>query len=265
MKMQIEVETINPEVAKHMLESNKINRALSNHTVEKYMRAMERGEWKLNGEAIIFDVAGNLANGQHRLHACIKSGIPLETLVVRGVPEDSFKTFDGGKNRNAADILSVSGEKNTVALASAARAYLMTELSGRKRFEITSTQIEHTVKSNRSLSKIVGAYVGHTPRILPASFCGVVAQVERLHGESISTPFLEKAVSGLGLSKDDPEYILRDKFLNKKYGVGVTSESGRAYMIKAANAKIQGRKISLLRMSEDEAFPVLIGIKMGAS
>lgn len=259
--MQIEIETIQPDVAKHMLVSNTINRALSTHTVSKYASAMERGEWMLNGEAIIFDNSGKLANGQHRLHACVKSGIPLKTLVVRGVQEESFKTFDGGKNRKAADILSISGEKNTVALASAARYYLMTELAGRKKYELTSTQIESVVKNFRPLARIVGEYTGHKPRIMPAGFCGIVAQIERLHGASISQSFLEKTLSGLALSKEDPEYVLRDKFLNTKYGVAVGSDLGRAYMIKAANAKIQGRKISILRMTDEESFPVLIGIK----
>lgn len=259
--MQIQIETIQPEVAKCMLHFNKANRSLSEHTVAKYARAMERGEWLLNGEAIIFDDAGNLANGQHRLNACIRTGIPLNTVVVRGVHPDSFKTFDGGKTRSPADILSVAGEKNTVALASAARAYLMMEMIGRKKFEITSTQIDKIVKTNRSLSRIVGTYVGHKPRVLPAGFCGVVAQVERLHGEPIASSFLIKTISGVGLSKDDPEYILRDKFLNTKYGCAISSEMGRAFMIKAANAKIQGKKMSLLRMTDDESFPVLIGIK----
>lgn len=259
--MQIQIETINPDVAKSMLTFNKVNRNLSEHTVSKYASAMERGEWLLNGEAIIFDDSGNLANGQHRLSACIKSGITLNTLVVRGVQVDAFKTFDGGKVRTAADILSVSGEKNTVALSSAARAYLMMEMSGREKFQITTSQIEKLVKSNRKLAQIVCTYVGHKPRILPAAFCGVVAQVERLHGESIARSFLEKAISGVALSKDDPEYVLRDKFINTKYGVSLSSEIGRAFMIKAANAKIQGKKITFLRMGEEETFPVLIGIK----
>ena len=55
---------------------------------------MQNGEWKLNGKSICFDWNGRLLNGQHRLSAVVRSGVPLTTLVVRGLDPALVPTQD---------------------------------------------------------------------------------------------------------------------------------------------------------------------------
>jgi len=72
---------------------------------------MELGNWRLNGEAILFTESGVLADGQHRLEAIsrLKSDIAIPMLIGLGLPEDSFDTINTGKTRSASDLLSIYG------------------------------------------------------------------------------------------------------------------------------------------------------------
>ena len=45
-------------------------------------------------------------NGYHRLSACIEAGVPFRTLLVTGVPHETWTTVDTGKVRSAGDVLS---------------------------------------------------------------------------------------------------------------------------------------------------------------
>lgn len=103
------IETITPEIAKAYLELNENNyRKLRPRVISKYAADLAGGRWPVNGEAIKFHANGKLADGQHRLHAVIKSGIPLTTMVARGIPDD-VSVFDCNSIRTAGDILRAEG------------------------------------------------------------------------------------------------------------------------------------------------------------
>lgn len=76
---------ITPEDARILLEdpADK-NRPLKRSVALKYARRMKANLWKLTGEPIILNEQGALLDGQHRLHGCIQSGVPFETVVLFG-------------------------------------------------------------------------------------------------------------------------------------------------------------------------------------
>lgn len=83
--LTVEVEIIQPEQAAAYLQHNAKHRPIKQKKVEEYVEMMQADQWKLNGKVIVFDWNGRLLGGQHRLSACAISGVPLMTLVVRGV------------------------------------------------------------------------------------------------------------------------------------------------------------------------------------
>lgn len=111
--------TITPAVAQAMLETfNTRNRNLTDSTVEAYARDMASGRWKYNGEAIKFSNQGTLTNGQHRLKACVVSGVNLVTDVLTGMDADSVLTEDTGKSRSVSDVIGIStGAKETLSVS----------------------------------------------------------------------------------------------------------------------------------------------------
>lgn len=97
------MEIIKPEDAKRILDEMPAQRSLNRDTVILYAESMKNNEWLLNGETIIFDEEGKLMDGQHRLSACVESGVPLHTMVMRGVPRRFMPTLDIGRTRSLKD------------------------------------------------------------------------------------------------------------------------------------------------------------------
>lgn len=120
-----QVETITPEMAKEYLMFNNVNRPLNKKIVDFYAKQMAKGQWRVNGEAICFTRDGNMANGQHRLNAIIKCGRPIQILVVRGCDEDSFITYDSGRNRKISDAFALSGILNYINISSIITRYFL--------------------------------------------------------------------------------------------------------------------------------------------
>ena len=83
--LTVEIEDITPEKAVEYLDNNFKHREIKQTRVDKYVASMTEGNWKFNGKVITFNKDGVLLNGQHRLTAVVQSGVPLRTLVVRGI------------------------------------------------------------------------------------------------------------------------------------------------------------------------------------
>ena len=123
MSIQITVETITPQIAEAYLSTNENPRKVTWGWVYKYAEDMKNGRWKLSSATIAFDKHGNLKDGQHRLHACIKSGCSFQTLVVRGMEDGADAVVDIGKTRSASDQLKGYEYSDKIAaLAKMARA-----------------------------------------------------------------------------------------------------------------------------------------------
>lgn len=102
--------SISPAKASELLNLNTNNfRNIDSHRVKKYARAMKLGFWEENGEPIHIYEDGTLANGQHRLHAIVDSGVTLHNiLLVTGVKKD-VTTWDQGKTRTTTQQAKAKG------------------------------------------------------------------------------------------------------------------------------------------------------------
>lgn len=81
---------------------------------------MLSGKWELNGATIVFNCDGTLNDGQHRLEAIVKSGVAVQSFVVRGVTCGA-KHIDRNKPRTIGQWLSHSGVKNATLVSAVAR------------------------------------------------------------------------------------------------------------------------------------------------
>jgi hypothetical protein len=120
--MKTEVMTVTPAMAEKWLAATTFrNRNVSATAVNRYANDMTRGRWALNGESIVIDDNGNVIDGQHRLRAVIKSGVSIQSVVVRGADQSVFPTFDIGAKRGGKDVLSIAGYANANSLAAILR------------------------------------------------------------------------------------------------------------------------------------------------
>lgn len=120
--LRIYLVKITPALAELMLETNIRNRRVSDAHVAVLSQAMKCRDMRLNGESVIFSSQGHLLDGQHRLLACVKSGVPFESVVVFGVSPKAFDTIDGGKTRSTGDVLGLSGVSSANKISGALQA-----------------------------------------------------------------------------------------------------------------------------------------------
>ncbi len=97
--------TITPEIAAAMLATSTGNRKMRAPYVERLANAMARGEWRVTNQGIGFDTTGALRDGHHRLSACVRSGVPIRSMVVMGMPNTAYEVIDTGALRNYGDRL----------------------------------------------------------------------------------------------------------------------------------------------------------------
>jgi hypothetical protein len=110
--MKTEIITITPDLAAHLLTANIGNRKVTSSNVDYWCACLKGGDVKLTHQGIA--IHGTIANpirlidGQHRLMAIVKTGIPAKFLVAEEVPMEAFAALDNGKPRSMADRAQIS-------------------------------------------------------------------------------------------------------------------------------------------------------------
>ena len=154
--VQILVETITPKDATNYLKKNFTNnRKINFGNVNRWSIDMKRGRWKLSSDCIAFDVAGRLVNGQNRLTAVEKAGVPVQFLVARNFPQESISVLDLGKRRMMHERITIAGEPMTVRECSVIRNAMSPWGGGQRALgTLLYSQIRHD-------EKVVRAYNDH--------------------------------------------------------------------------------------------------------
>jgi hypothetical protein len=112
--LNVRGEVIDAALAEKYLAKNIKNRPLRESHVNDLVQAILRGNWKPGSDCIVFDRAGNMLNGQHRLTAVIqanqiKPGISIECMVRRNASSEEAFALDQGYVRKASDIINMHG------------------------------------------------------------------------------------------------------------------------------------------------------------
>jgi hypothetical protein len=122
--MEREMKTVQilctPQMAEGFLKGNCKNRPVSGRRVAYFVRQIFDGGWALTHQGIAFWDDGTLADGQHRLLAIVKAGIPVPVLMTTGLPKPAIHAIDMGRARSTSDVLHFVGmsvTKNWVAAA----------------------------------------------------------------------------------------------------------------------------------------------------
>jgi len=129
-KINIKLVSVNPALAKQWLKNtadsgfSQRNAQLS--VINKYAAEMSAGTWYEDTADVIRTCTFNgrafvVLDGQHRLHAIVKSGITQKTFVATGVPPEAFKYVDVGATRTLQHMMVANGWENPQALSVVAK------------------------------------------------------------------------------------------------------------------------------------------------
>ncbi len=247
--MYNKIMTITPHEAKEWLDTkNSKNRPISENSVAKYAQEMKEGRWKLNGQAIIFNKSGQLANGQHRLLACVRSNKSFETLVTWGMEDDAFDTIDDCNTRSLADVLHIKGEASAGLLSAGLRflwIYAKGEIERRdlRRGQIaTKPLLEATLDKHRKITGSVKFYAMLKARpgglLIPAGMAIGLHYLCSLVDEKKADEFFTRFQSGFDLSEGDPIALLRARLIagQKEASVRLTPVAMYFYVVTTWNA-----------------------------
>ena len=258
--MNHEMIVVTPAIALAYLAMNAGNRPLTESHVLSLSESMTRGEWVFNGDSIRITKAGNLIDGQHRLSAISRCGIPQRVMVVTGLDDDAFLTIDCGRVRGAQDSLSIQGYQCTTTLSAIAR-YVINIQSGSlslcgqsPRNKSTSTQILNVIKSNPEMqesarygqAKKSRKYFG--PALLAFSHFWLIR-----HDHVAGTNFLDEIETGEYSYKFSPALALKEKLIdNAVSSKKLNREEKAAYVFAAFNKYMDGTQVKRLSLKKDK-------------
>lgn len=140
------IETIDPSLAKVLLEANVRNRPISAPHVKSLARDMMAGKWRLTHQGIALDRDGRLVDGQHRLNAIVESQTVQKMVVTYNVDPEAFHNVDiGFQPRSIAQIAGLlRGSKYTNSTTAASKIlwHLLEENHGKNvRMQWTESEV----------------------------------------------------------------------------------------------------------------------------
>ncbi|MEO9611775.1 MAG: hypothetical protein ABJG86_00575 [Nitratireductor sp.] len=264
--MVARIEEITPERASALLERNDGNRRIAAAVVDKYARDINADNWQLNGQTIKIGHTGRLLDGQHRCAAAVRSGRSFRTIIVEGLDEEVFDTFDLGASRSVADILIDRREQNTSVLAATLRQVwlLRNGLIQLRTATPSVAELLNVLETEPEIRESVRN--SHKIRTLmaPALGCALHYLFSRSNAGK-AQKFVDRLGDGADLHKGDPILMLREKLIrdrgSKKRSMADAERA--AVIIKAWNAFVAGSKLHTLRWINSgprrEEFPTIAG------
>lgn len=264
--MYTKVMTVTPEEARLWLDTkNSKNRPISENAVAKYSQEMKQGRWRLNGQPIIFNKTGQLANGQHRLLACVRANTTFETVVTWGMEDEAFETIDDCNTRSMADVLHIRGESSPNLLSAGLRflwLYVKGEIEHKdlRRGQVcTKPLLQATLEKNPKIRDSVKFYNLLKARpgglLISAGMAIGLHYLFSLVDEKKADEFFNRFQSGLELTDDNPVYILRNKIIaaQKDTSTMLTNSARYYYMVMTWNAYVKGTYVKRLVFTPENA------------
>ena len=284
----LNVEVITPRDAEKMLATMIKNRPVSDAKTIEYAIAMEEGKWSVNGETIKLDRNGHLFDGQHRLRACVLAEKPFKTFVARGIEDpNAFATVDVGKNRSHGDILGIAGFSNPAHCATAATIiYLFqngqldwkgpqghgarvvrtatSKATANMRTMPTRTvliqkdvllEFSKSIAEGLSSAVRIGNSFKARKLVSPPLMAGVYYLLREKSFDDAEKFFYDLG-EGIGLTKTDPVYHLRERLIdNKSEGGPLNRWTIIGLMLKAWNKRRAGEELRYLKVGDGEGYP----------
>jgi hypothetical protein len=262
---------ITPEMAREILRFQPSQRMLYPTTVAHFAALIRDGDFQTTHQGIAFDERGELSDGQHRLTACVETGIPIRVMVSFNVPRATFEAVDGGRTRSVADHLftgKLVGDMRIAGTISAAGRVLHSWDRG----------LDPTVKDpgRGAGAKQIRLAMGHHPllrdtcewclanrgdrRVQHLAAFAALLTVFREVNDGRAMHFADQVVNGESIAEGDPAHTLRKAMQPERK----TLKNRAVFMYRltwAWNAFYRGEKPTYLLAGPSRAggFPKIAG------
>jgi hypothetical protein len=261
--MNAKLERITPETAAQMLQLNTENRPVVAKHVAFLAREIISGRWQVNGDTICFS-DDRLVDGQHRLMAIVKSGVPVQTFVIRGVSSQCFATKDTGKKRSTSDVMAINHVNDSKRIATATYKVWLYKTTGhmaQNSISPSPAELMDFYNQNQGIKDSVIAIPGKQKLIIH-SLASALHYLFSEKDPSEADKFWNDVIQGENLQSNDSVFQFRARLVNN---AASKSKLPMAYIsmlaIKAWNFRREGRYSKVLRFAnvgeKQEAYPVI--------
>ena len=257
---------VTPDMAAEWLRDNTRNRRLIKNHVGTLECVLRRGDWMLNGVTIKISAKGVLLDGQHRLHACVNTGIGFLTYVAYGLDDECFDTIDVGvRPRRASDVLSVHGIENSTHTAAACKVLWLfgstgqfyEGASGRNSFspKVCLDMLVRRPAIKGSVTKAATARIFSSPSLLAA-----LHYLFSCANSELADEFISVLVDG-SPELERPFHVLRESLIHRVLNVRRVGSRPLSFMaIRMWNAEVAGTCVKRAYYKPNEDFPLIAGL-----
>lgn len=257
------VEWVTPALAKEYLSRNiENNRKPKASKISAYARDITNGNWLFTGEAIKFDIAGNLVDGQNRCMAIVAADMPVEVLVVRGLSTEAVHLLDSGTSRSGADAITIAGmahradPKDLAATARLHRAFwagdVPTAGTGSAAFGVfTKSELIEYLQENQQLDFAARYGKSVYPHLrLPVSSLSVAFDTFNSIDLDATSEFFHRIRDGISTGAGDPFLTLSRRVVqDRQAGLrSIPPAQGLFYLFRTWNAFRAGESMTKLQI-----------------
>jgi len=214
-----------PEKAKELLAINVRNRTINQQLVNRIAGDISRGKWQVNGETIKVSSTNKLLDGQHRLSAIIKSGMPCYMWLVDGLDESCHATIDSGLPRGAHHTLQIEKIPNANLLASTINLIKKIEDKAITVSKRTSNVeiLDHYMKDPSGFDAATKFIAGRRwlRRYAGNSLACACYYIASGLSEDQAIEFFDKISSGAGLNEGSPILTCRNYLIKQRESRGI--------------------------------------------
>jgi hypothetical protein len=261
-----ELVVMTPIMAAALMKRNVTNRPIRERQVRKFALDMINDNWTVGTSGIGVDKNGDLADGQHRLLACIEANVAFTTWVFYGLEPEARDNIDTGAKRQLGDVLKMKGESYSTNLASTIHLGWRWDQGAPMGNDRPSTS-EALAWLNRNggiRGSMAAGMAMHRVLGISAPATSLFHHRTSVHAEERDL-FMEEVEKGYMLKEGAPALALRGwavRARQKRYQ-NIRGGMYLALYIKAWNAWLEGRQLKTMTFrtaGRRESFPELLGI-----
>jgi hypothetical protein len=262
---------VTPARARQLIDLNADNnRRRKESVISRFARDMRKGLWKSRtGETIKMSATGRLIDGQNRMHAVVRAGVPITFDIAWNVEDDRMLVIDGNSPRNTSDDFRITGVADRFLGGSLVRWVLAWEkgnyLNHGGRLTPTRSEVRerylqepHSFDQAAMFGKATRHQIGTVNPSAAALAYWLFSKMPD-GGAEQAEKFFDAFLGGLGLEPGDPVVALRNRFISVR-GFGLNRAQQLTLMIKAWNATRAGGRSSRIDLPKDgltnENFPM---------
>jgi hypothetical protein len=256
----VAIRTVTPEDAEKWLARNHDrNRKLRPGKLREYVADMKAGRWVLSDQAISFNAAGDLINGQHRLRAVWESGVSIQSLVLWDAPDRALYVIDGAMRRSTDDRFGMAGRPYPKGCGGTVRRLMIGMNQDRNAQSISDWRVDEFMAEHGNAVAFVHAAT-QKYKLTQAAIRAVLtrAKMRRVAGERIER-FCEVLGTGIMGAGENAAVLLRNQILQmKQLGSGTGEARRKLYALTEAAlaAFLEGERPTKLQPAKDELFPI---------